>query len=63
MPEISITTTQNVNINFNVANLGVRILANIVDGGIKLAYIIFMQTGMNIYFVIFVCGPERFPAN
>jgi len=43
MPEISITTTQNVNINFNVANLGVRILANIVDGGIKLAYIIFMQ--------------------
>jgi hypothetical protein len=26
-------------------------------------YVIFMRTGMNIYFVTFVCGPERFPAN
>lgn len=40
MSEIPITTSQNVNINFNVASIGVRILAFILDWLIKLAYII-----------------------
>ena len=40
MNEITITTTQNVAINFNLASIGDRILAQIVDNLVKLAYII-----------------------
>lgn len=38
MPEISITTTQNVNINFNVASPGLRMGAYLVDLAIKAGY-------------------------
>ena len=40
MSELSITTTQNVNINFNAASVGERILGYVLDGVIKIAYII-----------------------
>ncbi len=40
MSELSITTTQNVNINFNAASLGERILAYLLDFVIWIAYYI-----------------------
>ncbi|MBC7884201.1 MAG: RDD family protein [Saprospiraceae bacterium] len=43
MPEISITTTQNVNINFKVANIGVRFLAYFIDLLIKIGYYIMVD--------------------
>lgn len=39
MSQIAINTSQNVNINFNVASIGERILAYIIDGAIKAAYL------------------------
>lgn len=47
MSELSINTTQNVNINFIVASIGDRMLAYFLDMLIKGAYVIF------IYFVFF----------
>ncbi len=47
MTQLSITTTQNVNINFTAASLGVRILALLADVLIQIAYLIF------IYWFIF----------
>ncbi|OIQ17299.1 MAG: RDD family protein [Flavobacterium sp. MedPE-SWcel] len=47
MSELSITTTQNVNINFNTASIGERILAHLLDLLIFTAYIIV------IYVVLF----------
>jgi uncharacterized RDD family membrane protein YckC len=38
MSQLSITTTQNVNINFNTASVGERILAALLDLVIKIAY-------------------------
>jgi uncharacterized RDD family membrane protein YckC len=43
MPEISINTTQNVNINFNVANIGLRLGAYTIDLAMKVCYIIFIN--------------------
>ncbi len=43
MPEISINTTQNVNINFSVANIGTRMGAFLIDGIMKLCYHFFIQ--------------------
>lgn len=43
MTQISINTTQNVDINFEVAALGDRFAAYILDSLIKIAYIIFMN--------------------
>ncbi|MFP9113792.1 RDD family protein [Flavobacterium sp. RHBU_3] len=40
MAQLSITTTQNVNINFNTAGPGERVLASIIDIGIIWAYYI-----------------------
>jgi uncharacterized RDD family membrane protein YckC len=40
MSQLSITTTQNVNINFNTAHTGERIMANLLDGVIITAYYI-----------------------
>lgn len=40
MNEITITTTQNVAINFNLASIGDRILAQIIDNLVKIAYAI-----------------------
>lgn len=48
MTQLSITTTQNVNISFTAATVGDRILASLTDMLIKLAYYI------AIYFVFFV---------
>ena len=47
MSELSITTTQNVNINFNTASIGERILAHLLDLLIFIAYYIV------VYLVIF----------
>ncbi|AXG74948.1 RDD family protein [Flavobacterium arcticum] len=54
MSELSITTTQNVNINFNAASLGERILAYLLDLVIWIAYyiiilLVFDITGFNDY--------------
>ena len=43
MPEISINTTQNVNINFAVASIGARMGAYLTDGAVKLCYHLLMQ--------------------
>lgn len=48
MSELSITTTQNVNINFNSASVGDRILAHLLDTVVKIAY------GITIYYLVFV---------
>lgn len=40
MSQIAINTSQNVNINFITASIGERILAYLIDGAIKVAYII-----------------------
>ncbi|AWI27025.1 RDD family protein [Flavobacterium pallidum] len=42
MTQLSITTTQNVNINFTAASIGVRILALLADILIQVAYLIFI---------------------
>ncbi|MEL1244097.1 RDD family protein [Flavobacterium sp. DGU11] len=55
MSELSITTTQNVNINFNTASAGDRMLAYLLDLVIWIAYyivifvVIFEVTGFNDY--------------
>ncbi|MBK8053282.1 MAG: RDD family protein [Saprospiraceae bacterium] len=43
MPEISINTTQNVNINFTVASIGARIGAYLTDGAVKFCYHLLLQ--------------------
>lgn len=42
MSQIAINTSQNVNINFNIASIGERMLAFIIDLLIKVAYVIFI---------------------
>jgi len=55
MSQLSITTTQNVNINFNTASVGQRILAHLVDFviiasyGIVIKYIVFTAFGVTDY--------------
>lgn len=55
MSQLSITTTQNVNINFNAANPGERVLAYLIDVVIFFAYylvmfsVIFSVTGLEKY--------------
>ena len=44
MSELTINTTQNVNINFNAAAIGDRILAYLIDLSIKIAYVIVIGT-------------------
>ncbi|MDQ0591776.1 putative RDD family membrane protein YckC [Chryseobacterium ginsenosidimutans] len=49
MSQIAINTSQNVNINFNIANVGDRMIAFILDLLIKVAYIIaILYTFFNI---------------
>lgn len=43
MPEISINTTQNVNINFSVASIGARMGAHLTDGAVKFCYHMLLQ--------------------
>ena len=47
MSELSITTTQNVNINFNTASVGERMLAYIIDALVIIAYYLI------VYYIIF----------
>jgi len=55
MSELSITTTQNVNINFQAASVGDRIVAQLLDLLVKAAYVIvvyyifFYLIGLNEY--------------
>lgn len=48
MSELSITTTQNVNINFNTASVGERILAYLIDFVIFIAYFVLMYAVLNV---------------
>lgn len=54
MSQIAINTSQNVNVNFNVASIGERILAFLIDMVIKGAYILFIFL---LLFKIFNIGP------
>lgn len=58
MSELSITTTQNVNINFNTASVGERILAHLLDYVVKIAYIIAI-----VYLVFNLMGLNEFTTN
>lgn len=55
MSQLSITTTQNVNINFNTANPGERVLAYLIDAVVIYAYylvvysVLFSVTGLEHY--------------
>lgn len=55
MSQLSITTTQNVNINFNTASVGDRVISYKIDGAIIIAYyivifaVLFEYTGVNEY--------------
>jgi len=55
MSQLSITTTQNVNINFNTAGVGERVIAYLIDGVVIYAYyiviyaVLFEITGFNAY--------------
>ncbi|MFP9099324.1 RDD family protein [Flavobacterium sp. RHBU_24] len=55
MSQLAITTTQNVNINFNTAGVGERVIAYLIDLAIFYAYylvaysVIFELTGFNSY--------------
>lgn len=51
MSELSINTTQNVNINFTAASVGERLGAFLLDMLIKVAYLIFIG-----YFVFYLMG-------
>lgn len=65
MSQLSITTTQNVNINFNTANPGERVLAYIIDAVIIYAYylvmfqVIFPLTGIEDFVVTLDPWSER----
>lgn len=47
MSQLTITTTQNVNINFTAANTGGRVLAYLVDMGVFLAYYLLLLLVLN----------------
>lgn len=55
MSQLSITTTQNVNINFTAASVGARILAHLLDFLVKVAY------GVAVYYLVFnLIGLEKY---
>jgi uncharacterized RDD family membrane protein YckC len=53
MTQLSINTTQNVNINFTAASVGDRILAQLLDLLVKIAY------GITIFFSFQIFGLEN----
>ncbi|ROH95643.1 RDD family protein [Chryseobacterium daecheongense] len=53
MSQIAINTSQNVNINFNIASVGERMLAFIIDLLIKVAYVILV---FYLFFNVFDLG-------
>ena len=52
MTQLSINTTQNVNINFTAASVGDRILGQLLDLLVKIAY------GITIFFIVQIFGLE-----
>jgi len=58
MSQIAINTSQNVNINFNLSNIGERFLAFLIDGVIMLAYIF-----AAFYFFIEILNLDRYLSN
>lgn len=53
MSQIAINTSQNVNINFNIASVGERMLAFIIDLLIRVAYVVLV---LYLFFTIFDLG-------
>ncbi|WP_426477001.1 RDD family protein [Chryseobacterium sp. CBSDS_008] len=53
MSQIAINTSQNVNINFNIAGVGERMLAFIIDLLIRIAYVVII---LYLFFSIFDLG-------
>ncbi len=51
MKTLQVNTTQNVKINFEVANVGQRLLAFVLDNIIKLAYIYFLTKFVDMRFI------------
>ena len=49
MTQLSINTTQNVNINFTAASVGDRILAQLIDLLVKIAYVIVVIVIINLF--------------
>ncbi|GFZ88109.1 RDD family protein [Aquaticitalea lipolytica] len=49
MSELQINTTQNVKINFTAAGVGERLLAFIIDGAIKIGYLIVLSYGFGAF--------------
>jgi len=49
MTQLSINTTQNVNINFTAASVGDRILAQLIDLLVKIAYVIVVIVIINFF--------------
>jgi uncharacterized RDD family membrane protein YckC len=58
MSELTINTTQNVNINFKAASVGERILASFIDLVIKFAYIIVVW-----YVFLYLLGISKYIDN
>ena len=53
MTQLSINTTQNVNINFTAASVGDRILGQLLDSLVKIAY------GITVYFIVQIFSLEN----
>jgi uncharacterized RDD family membrane protein YckC len=58
MSELTINTTQNVNINFDAAAVGERILAYVVDLLVKIAYVLVL-----LFILIYILNIGRYIAN
>lgn len=53
MTQLSINTTQNVNVNFTAASVGDRILGQLLDSLVKIAY------GITVYFIVQIFSLEN----
>ncbi|KQT21898.1 transporter [Chryseobacterium sp. Leaf404] len=53
MSQIAINTSQNVNINFNISNIGERFLAFLIDGAIRLVYLLLMYYALFDFFNLY----------
>lgn len=47
MDKLSIITAQNVNIEYNIASIGDRMVAKLIDYGISIGFLLFM------YFIVY----------
>jgi hypothetical protein len=55
MSQIAINTSQNVNINFNIASVGERMLAFIIDLLIRVAYMSLSCICFSIFWIWDIC--------